>query len=87
MKGHARAFAVSGCHPDKATHLGALVQGVATEQGEGLDVLGRRETGRHHPLLTPLGQLFAVLQHVAGDLRRDACLGLPHIMRASGKVR
>ena len=55
-------------HPDKATHLGALVQGVATEQGEGLDVLGRRETGRHHPLLTPLGQLFAVLQHVAGDL-------------------
>ena len=59
-----------------AAHLGGLVQGVATEEAEVLDIVHGRQALGHDALLAALGQHLALLCHVLPYLLRDARLRL-----------
>ena len=60
----------------KGEYLGGLVQGVAAEEAELLDVVHAGQALGHHALLAALGQHLALLRHVLHNLLGDARLRL-----------
>ena len=73
-RGHQGSFSKDRqCTPG---YLGGLVQGVAAEEAEVLDIVHGGQALGHDALLAPLGQHLALLRHVLPNLLRDARPGL-----------